>query len=483
MICVSVTPKSRKFAKVDLLNASRHCDMIELCLDHLIKEPDVGDLISGIDKPIIVSCRREKDGGHWVGSEEDRLQLLRTAIIADPAYIELDLDIADKVPRFGNVKRVISYTSMSKPLGKVDDIFEAAWKAKADIVKFTWPTPTLEAAWPLLAAVTQKRELPVVGMGIGKSSLAYSLLGRKFGSPWVYAALEKGMEAHDGQPTVFELQEDYAWNDIERKSRFVGIVGTDEQSLKTAKLLNQAFAKTEVAHRCLPFEPGTISKLSRMLDALKIKGLLVAPQLGSAMIEFAEKLESTAEASGYVDLCLKRDDGWNGYNTIWRSALKSIESALPESSNTRRPLDKRTVLIIGAGGITDGIAYGIAKRQGVVSITGPDDVSARQTARRLDVRHVPFASIYDTLCDVVIITDPNIEAGHKKTQLNPAFLRENMTFADLGGFPSRSQFQEEAKLRGCRVVDCNSIHVSQISSHFKTIVGQDFPVEILDSPS
>ena len=88
MICISVTPSSRKLAKVDLLNAARHCDIVELCLDKLIKAPDVGELISVIDRPILVSCRREQDGGNWTGSEADRIQLLRNAVVSGPAYID-----------------------------------------------------------------------------------------------------------------------------------------------------------------------------------------------------------------------------------------------------------------------------------------------------------------------------------------------------------------------------------------------------------
>ena len=86
MICISVAPQSRTLAKVDLLNASRQGDMVELCLDHLIKDPDVGDLLSGIDKPVIVSCRRLADGGYYQGEEEHRITLLRQAIVAGPAY-------------------------------------------------------------------------------------------------------------------------------------------------------------------------------------------------------------------------------------------------------------------------------------------------------------------------------------------------------------------------------------------------------------
>ena len=101
MICITVTPTSRTLGKVDLFNAASMGDVIELCLDHLEKEPDVKDLISTVSKPIIVSCRRKQDGGQWEGTEDARLMLLRQAIVAGPAYVELDLDIARRIPRFG----------------------------------------------------------------------------------------------------------------------------------------------------------------------------------------------------------------------------------------------------------------------------------------------------------------------------------------------------------------------------------------------
>ncbi|MEI7701235.1 MAG: hypothetical protein WCK86_15660 [Planctomycetia bacterium] len=55
MICITVTPTSRTLAPADLLNASRRCDLIELCLDHFIAEPNVGDLLRVVDKPIMIS--------------------------------------------------------------------------------------------------------------------------------------------------------------------------------------------------------------------------------------------------------------------------------------------------------------------------------------------------------------------------------------------------------------------------------------------
>ena len=89
---------------------------------------------------ILVSCRRKEEGGQWEGTEEDRLKLLRSAIVAGPAYVELDMETAAKIPRFGETKRVISHTSLNEPLKNVDEIYEQAVALKADVVKFTWPT-------------------------------------------------------------------------------------------------------------------------------------------------------------------------------------------------------------------------------------------------------------------------------------------------------------------------------------------------------
>lgn len=79
--------------------------------------------------------------------------------------------------------------------------------------------------WPLVANATHNREIPVVGRGIGPGGLAFSLLGRRYGAPWIYAALELGMETFTGEATVTKLEDEYSWPDINRQMRFVRIVG------------------------------------------------------------------------------------------------------------------------------------------------------------------------------------------------------------------------------------------------------------------
>ena len=253
MLCISVAPVSRKLAKADLLNAANRCDLIELCLDHLLKEPDVGDMLQGIPKPILVACRRPQDGGKFVGTEEERMTLLRQAIVAGPQYVELDLETAPRVPRFGKTKRVVSVLSLDGPPDDADAVYDEAVKANADVIKFAWPAPTFESAWPLLKIIAQKRQIPLVGLAVGRAALTLALVGRALDVPWSYAALEKGFESVPGLPTVWDLKDIYSWDEIGPKTRFVGIVGpVDRQMAVMSRVLNAAFRKIEDRHRCLP---------------------------------------------------------------------------------------------------------------------------------------------------------------------------------------------------------------------------------------
>ena len=478
MICISVTPTSRQLAKVDLLNAASRCDLIELCLDHLHREPDIPDLLSAVDKPVLISCRRKQDGGHFEGSEDDRQQLLRQAIVAGPAYIELDFDVAGSIPRFGNTQRVISYTSLNRPLGNVDDVFQEALSLNADVVKVTWPTPTLETAWPLLSAVSRKRTLPVVGLGIGQGGRTFSLLGRKYGSPWIYAALEQGMEAWDAQPTVFELDDVFCWREIDSKTKFVGVCGFDVTAMLTMQIFNRGFSELGLNMRSLPLAFSGSDKLPQMLDILKLRTLILDETSSGTVLGMAGNQDESVQDSGFADLLLQQPSGWQAFGILWRCVLRSLEAALSDGSDAR-PLDRRNVMVLGTGGVARALARGISRRKGLVSISGPDEKAVQAAAAQLDARSVPLASLYDTLADVVVIADPALQAGHHRHELNPAWFRPGMTIVDVAGAPLDSAFIVQARERGCHVVEPQAIYTEILSEQFKAVTGKPLPANLV----
>lgn len=471
MICITVTPESRTLAPADLLNASRRCDLIELCLDHFINEPNVGELIKMVDKPIMVSCRSEKEGGSWKGTEQQRIQLLREAIVAGPAYVELDLDIANSIPRFGKTQRVVSFTSLNRPLTKIDEVFEQCWKAKADIVKFTWLTEDMDAAWPLLAAVTQQREVPIVGIGIGRSGLTFSLLGRKYGSPWIYAALERGMEAYPKQPTVWQLKEDYRWDEIGTKTRFLGVVGSGDSENVACRVLNAAFQLMEKPIRCLPLVPGDLTKFPKMLEKMKINGLIVDPGYNGDLTGMATVKDELSEASERIDVLMEANNSWKGINTLFQAIDQTGQAVTGQAEWTSRG----SITVIGNSAMARGAAKFFVSKGAAVSVAGPSDNRAASIAREAGVRHVSWNAVHDNRTDTLVIADFGMECGTAKGQLNPMIIRERMTVVDLTVGMVGSAFADEASARGARYIDPMSVFATNLNLQFRQLTGRDLP--------
>jgi len=478
MICISVSPRSRQLARVDILNAARQADMVEVCLDHLLKEPDVGDLLEGATTPIIVSCRRRSDGGAWEGTEEERQAILRQAIVAAPEWIELELDIAPKIPRFGKTKRLISITAMDRPFENIEELYEQAVAAKADAVKFTTPTLSLESAWPLLAAVSKKREIPVVPFGLSRAGITLSLLGCKYGSPWNYAALEKGMELFPGQATAAEMDEIYHWREIDSQTRFVAICGFGADETAVLRILNACFAREQLPIRCLPFLLDRLDNFEKMFEILKIGAVFPDSRMGGKILSVAKPGDDSAKASQFADLIIRKNDQWQGYNCLWRGALTSLEQSLRKSPDEEHPLDRRNILVIGATPTARTLIYGVKRRHGLVSITAGDDERAQLIAQMFDIRFVPVVNLYDTLCDVAIIADNNLEKGRLKQKLNPSFLRSHMTVLDVTSLSQETELLGEARYRSCKVIGTRQILLDQLRVQFKALTGKELPEDV-----
>lgn len=476
MLCISVTPSSRTLAPADMLNASRKCELIELCLDHFIRQPDVADLLKLTDRPVLISCRREKDGGTWTGTEEERLNVLRNAIVAGPAYVEIELDIADQIPRFGDVKRVISYTSLNRPLSNIDEVFERCWKAKADVVKVTWPTDDFDAAWPLLAAVSQSRELPVVGQGIGRSGLTFSLLGRRYGSPWIYAALEQGMEAYDGQPSVWQLEEEYGWEDIGKGTRFVGVVGRGRTENSTVRVLNAAFRRMKKPIRCLPLIPGQLDRLQKRLAQMKINALLVDPLHDSEIAEMCVPADNIATRSGYVDLAMAGSQGWRGKSTLFDAVQRVADELRGE-----RWAAGRATTVFGSGPLAQAALAFFNLQNSAVSVAAPSDNDAVRMAKSADARHIPWSAIHSVATDVVVLADANLECGVHRQQVNPSLIREGMTVIDLSRFPVESEFAEECHARGAHYVSPQAVFRKHLSNQFRLLTRSELPPDVFET--
>src|ERR1700756_3291624 len=112
-ICVVVGRTRHKMIQIEIQEAAKcGAQLIELPLDFLAKTLDFRRLLATRPCAMIATVRRPEEGGRWKGTEEERLMLLRQAIAAGFDWVDLETDTAAKIPRYRDVKRIISYHNL-----------------------------------------------------------------------------------------------------------------------------------------------------------------------------------------------------------------------------------------------------------------------------------------------------------------------------------------------------------------------------------
>jgi 3-dehydroquinate dehydratase/shikimate dehydrogenase len=483
MICITISQESRKLALVDLYNAAPQGDLLEVRLDRFLKAPELGDLLVHKAKPVIMTCRRTQDGGSFEGSETERLAILRQCIVGKAEYVEIELDVADQVRPFPPSKRVISYTNLEETPADLAAIYAEALTKQPDVVKLVTRARTPEEAWPLVQ-ILAKPAVPTVVVGLGKEGLMLAVLGKKIGSPWVYAALERGMEGYPDQPTVHDLREVYHYPAIGRGTRLVGVTGFGLQEQATAAVLNAALAHLQLPSRCLPLQVGTAANFRKVIEAVHLASVVIDESNRGPLCDLAGERDSAARRAEAVDLLVREGDAWHGYNLLSRAAVGAVEQALKGKTTADKPLEGRTVMVVGTNATARAVTYGVKKRGGIPIVASPAREAARQVAQTFDCRHVQFEALYSTLHDVLVVCqeeeDPH-KTGSGAGAIHGGYYKPGQTVLDLTDLPRKTQLLRDAEVRGAQALSPRAVFLDQAALQVKLLTGKEAPREVLEA--
>src|SRR5262245_36024620 len=191
MICVTIARTRHKMMIAEYRAASEQgAQLAELRLDYLRREPDFKRLLERRGCPVIATCRRPQDGGRFAGPEEKRLLILRFAIVAGVDYVDLETSIANKIPRFGKTKRIISYHNFETTPQNLAAIHEEMSELDPDIIKIVTlaehPSDNVR-----MMQLVRSASLPTIGFCMGDLGIPSRVLCGKYGAPFSYAAFNR----------------------------------------------------------------------------------------------------------------------------------------------------------------------------------------------------------------------------------------------------------------------------------------------------
>ena len=350
-LCVTIARSavSRQKAEHAAL-AKAGAKLVELRLDWIKGEVDVARLLADRPTPVVVTCRRREDGGRWMGSEDDRLKLLRAAILEGPEFVDLERDAAGKIPRFGKTKRVVSHHDMKATPGSLElaELHGKLAAADADVVKLVTLAEGVEDNAALIA-VQKKAKLPTIAFCMGEWGLPSRVACCRFGAPWTYCAFTADREIAPGLPSHKQMRAVYRAHRVGKSTRLFGVLGDPVEHSLSPHLHNAAFRAAKVDGCYLPVRVPA-ERFAEGVAALRdcgFGGFSVTIPHKQAALDFADKPDDAAKRIGAANtLWLDRSDekpAWRAANTDRDAALASIDAAVKadddEATAHRPPSD------------------------------------------------------------------------------------------------------------------------------------------------
>ncbi len=385
MICVSIARGRHRHVIAEHRHlVEQGAKLVELRIDYIDGQVNLKRLLVDRPCPVVVTCRREKDGGKFAGTEAARQMLLRTAVAEGVEYVDLEEDIATTIPRYGKTKRIISLHDFRKMPEDLEAIHARLATLDADIVKLAVTANQPHDNLRMLKLVAGSK-VPTVGFCMGDMGTPSRILAGRFGAPFTFATFHHERTLAPGQLSYRQMIDIFHYEQIDAKTVIYAVVGDPIGQSLSPVVHNAALRHSKINAVYLPFRVPREHLLQFIDDAPKlgIHGLSVTIPHKEAVMAKLTQVDPIGRGIGAVNTVLFKGDQLIGYNTDEAAAMETLELAVNAEGLATSSLSTRRALVLGSGGAAMAIAYGLKRRGVDVVISGRTAQRAQALADRL----------------------------------------------------------------------------------------------------
>ncbi len=339
MICVTIGRTRHKHAIAEYQSlAEQGVELVELRLDYIGRSIDLTRLIKDRPIPCVITCRRKEDGGRWEKTEEERLMMLRSAIASGVEYVDLEEDIAAKVPRYGKTKRIVSLHDFDGTPEDLESIPDRLAMLDADIVKVAAMANSFADVIRMLRTM-ESAKVPMIGISMGDIGTVTRLLANRFGAPFTYSTTSSERKVAPGMLTYAQMKELYRVDSIDKDTKIFGVVADPVAHSYSPLIHNTAFQHQQLNARYLPFRVPA-EDLSIFLQWCKqfgIGGISVTIPHKESILPMLTQAEASAQEIGAVNTVRFDGEDAIGYNTDYRAAMDCLTEAMKHFTKEEEP--------------------------------------------------------------------------------------------------------------------------------------------------
>ncbi|MDR3182945.1 MAG: shikimate dehydrogenase [Planctomycetaceae bacterium] len=487
MFCVTIACGShtRMIAEHQRL-ADDGVKLTELRLDFLRRKPELHRLIPVRPTAAVITIRRKQDGGLWQESEEQRQTLLRSAIAEQPEFIDIEVDIADKIPSFGTTRRIISYHNIEGMPDDLDALHQEMSAKSPFFIKIAVSPNNTREMLRFLTFIKTKNEtakaqgqngIRVIGICMGELGKASRILAKKFAMPYTYTTFSEERMIAPGILEYRELRDVYHYEKINDQTDVFGVIGNPLGHSLSPLIHNRSFVEKNINAVYVPFQITGIDVpfLINHSDGFALKGLSVTIPHKLTVMHSLTRAEPAVEKIGACNTVVFRNGQRLGYNTDYTAAVSVIETALGGRYNDETSVVKhKEALILGCGGVGKALCFGLLQRGANVTVTDRKADKAMALASQLGCGFINWDERNVHKTDILVNgTSVGMYPHIDEMPLDKTAFHSEMLVFDAVYNPENTMLIKSARAKGCTAVTGTEMFVVQACLQFKLFTGQN----------
>jgi 3-dehydroquinate dehydratase/shikimate dehydrogenase len=445
-----------------------HGDLVELRLD-TVRDPDIHGALAGRPRPVVITCRAAWEGGHFRGSEDERIRLLTAAWDAGAEFVDIEAaaPAASAFLERTAGRRVV--LSMHDFGGVPSDLEERAGslaRTPAEIVKIAVTPTRLSDTLPLFALADLVGSRKFIALAMGSAGVPTRLLAARIGSHWSYA----GQGWVPGQMPAERLLGEFRFQSVTAQTVVYGVLGNPIAHSLSPAMHNAAFEAEALDAVYVPLEAADAADFLTFADGIGLAGVSVTAPFKRAF-EGVARLDAHAERAGALNTLKRASDGWEATNTDIEGFLTPLEPRLA--------LKGIRAAVLGAGGAARAVAIALHGRGARVTLHARRFEQAREAAEALGVHHAAWPPAAGTW-DLLVNATPVGTAPRDDTPLPNAEFDGRLVY-DLVYNPPLTRLLREAATAtsGCATLGGLEMLVAQAARQFHWWTGRQPNVEVM----
>jgi 3-dehydroquinate dehydratase/shikimate dehydrogenase len=493
-LCLSLTGNSLQKDLEILEKYRKYIDAAELRVDfldpderlHIRRFPEMAGI------PVILTIRRDTDGGKYVGGEGSRITLLSMGLAfaevdkrKNFAYVDLESDLnvpslEEAARTFGTkiIRSVHNFQGVDEDLAKR---IRELRRTGDEIAKVAVMPQTTADVLRIFQAAKETKSIKKILIGMGRLGTSTRILADYLGSHLTYssAAEDDVSLAAPGQIDPKELVELYRFKKINKDTKIFGITGYPLTATSSPAFHNALFTQETKDAVYIPFPSDSLNSFLRLAEEINMEGASVTVPYKEAIIPHLANRSANVDHIGACNTIVKSSSGWMGYNTDG----PGFSDALLQCIGKKNLRGKR-VSIIGAGGAARAVAAEVSRLKGRALILNRTVFKAKELAMRygfswsgLDNQGMDMLEHFSHI--IIQTTSVGMEPNVDGDPLEQYSFHGKEIVIDLIYKPAMTRLLARAQNAGCQIANGSEMLLAQAKYQYNLFMRTDLNKEVV----